>query len=116
MNDFSRKHSTSKGGCLVKSIGVVCSDKKSATFYTSIKEDVLHNCPYCKVEIPESSIDNKLIADAIISEEASFICDCCENEIFITYQWVCDPECESAGIEVFSLETKEDYIVSNIMG
>lgn len=110
MSDFSRKHLTSKGGCLVKSIGVVCNDKKSTTFYTSIKEDILHNCPYCKTGISERSIDNKLIADARISEETSFICDCCKNEIFITYQWLCDHGCESDGIEVFSLETKEDYI------
>lgn len=107
---YDRSTPTSQGGSLVKSIGVVCTDGKSGTFYTSVIKDTLHKCPYCDVIIPESSIDNKLISDARINEEASFICESCDDEIFIHYQWICDPECESDGIEVFSLETKEDYI------
>ena len=108
MCNFERKQSTSQGGYMVKSTGVICDDGKSATFYTSVSKDTIYTCPYCDVIIPESSIDNKLIENARISEKASFICDSCDNEIFITYQWVCDPECESSGIEVFNLESNTE--------
>ena len=42
MCNFERKQSTSQGGYMVKSTGVICDDGKSATFYTSVSKDTLN--------------------------------------------------------------------------
>ena len=107
MNDFSRKQPTSQGGYLVKSSGKITGD--GCSFDIIVTEDTLHHCPYCNYDILESSVGKEIISDSTIGEEAHFPCNSCGNEIYINYQWVCDPECESDGVEVYNLYTKEDY-------
>lgn len=68
---------------------------------------MLHNikdeCPCCNRDI-SFELDMTPFSHPTKSE-----CPECKNIIYVSETWVCDPECESDGMNVYNLYNFEDY-------
>lgn len=65
--------------------------------------DIKDVCPCCNKDI-SFELDITPFSDPTKAE-----CPECKNAIYIDENWLCDPECESDGMSVYSLYNFEDY-------